>query len=139
MREIRLSGSEGGGTELNRFSLPLSLLLLLRRPTLRKPTMTKRTLNAIFRPSSIAVIGAGSSVASVGGTVWRNVASSGFIGDVFPINLKHDSVQGVRAFASIKHVPQPIDLAVICVPAPFRRSCANAVKRAYARMSVASR
>ncbi len=80
--------------------------------------MTERTLNAIFRPCSVAVIGASNSASSVGGTVWRNVAGSGFIGDVFPINPKHDSVQGVRAFVSIKHVPQAIDLAVICVPAP---------------------
>ncbi len=80
--------------------------------------MGVRNLDAIFRPSSVAVIGASNSVGSVGATLWQNLASSGFTGDVFPINPKHDCVQGTRAFASTKQVPQAIDLAVICVPAP---------------------
>jgi acetyltransferase len=80
--------------------------------------MGVRNLDAIFRPNSVAVIGASNSVGSVGGALWRNLAANGFTGDVFPINPKHDCVQGTRAFASIKHVPQAPDLAVICVPAP---------------------
>ena len=80
--------------------------------------MSVRNLDAIFRPSSVAVIGASNSVGSVGGTLWHNLATSGFTGDVFPINTKHDCVQGARAFASIKDVPKVADLAVICVPAP---------------------
>lgn len=80
--------------------------------------MGVRNLDAIFRPSSVAVIGASNSVGSVGNTLWCNLATSGFLGEVFPINPKHDSVQGTRAFASIKQVPHAPDLAVICVPAP---------------------
>lgn len=79
--------------------------------------MSVRNLDAIFRPSSIAVIGASNSVGSVGFTLWQNVATSGFSGEVFPINPKHDRVQNTRAFASIKQVPLAPDLAVICVPA----------------------
>lgn len=80
--------------------------------------MGVRNLEAIFRPNRVAVIGASNSPNSVGGTLWRNLTTNGFQGDVFPINLKHDSVQGARAFTSIKQVPRVPDLAVICVPAP---------------------
>lgn len=77
-----------------------------------------KNLDAIFRPSCVAVIGASNSVGSVGHTLWRNLATGGFLGTIIPVNPKHELVQGERAFSSIKLVPSAIDLAIICVPAP---------------------
>ena len=96
--------------------------------------MGVRNLDAVFRPTCVAVIGASNSVDSVGGTLWKNLATSGFAGEVFPVNLKCDCVQGVPAFASIKQVPRVVDLAVVCVPAPVVpvvvRECGEAGVRA---------
>ncbi len=96
--------------------------------------MGVRNLDAVLRPTCVAVMGPSNSVDSVGGTLWKNLATSGFAGEVFPVNLKCDCVQGAPAFASIKQVPRVVDLAVVCVPAPVVpvvvRECGEAGVRA---------
>ena len=80
--------------------------------------MSIRNLNKIFQPQSVAVVGASDTLAKVGNTVLRNLVECGFAGDIFPVNAKHDVVQGRPAFRSIAGIPRPVDLAVICTPAP---------------------
>lgn len=75
-------------------------------------------LDAIFRPRSIAVIGASREETSMSGRLFRNLSAS-FRGPVFPINPKSDEIAGVRAFGSILDVPQSVDLAFIAVPSAF--------------------
>src|SRR5262252_5603702 len=76
-----------------------------------------RGLDAIFRPRSIAVIGASRERGTVGAEIFHNLLQHGFQGPVYPVNPKADSVQSVRAYPSIDAVPGPIDLAMIVVPA----------------------
>lgn len=73
-------------------------------------------LDAIFRPRSVAVIGASREPASIGGIVFANLLKRGFTGAVYPINPKASSVQSVRAYPTIGDVPDPVDLAIIVVP-----------------------
>ncbi|HET7296991.1 MAG TPA: GNAT family N-acetyltransferase, partial [Gemmatimonadales bacterium] len=70
-----------------------------------------------LRPRSIAVIGASRESTSVGGAVLHNIATGGFQGSVYPINRSATEVQGLRAYGSIGEVGQPVDLAVVAVPA----------------------
>jgi len=79
--------------------------------------MLKHYLNVLFSPQSVAVFGASDRTDSVGGVVFQNLRTGGFVGQVIPINPKRDSVQGIPAFPSIDKVGQPVDLAVICTPA----------------------
>jgi acetyltransferase len=80
--------------------------------------MSVRNLESLFRPASIAVIGASDRPASVGGVVWRNVADAGFAGPVWPVNQRAQLLDGRAAFRDVDALPQAPDLAVICTPAP---------------------
>jgi len=76
-----------------------------------------RNLNKIFDPHRVAVIGASDSRSSVGYTVLRNLIGSGFSGVVYPVNPKHESIQGIQAYKDIPSLPHAPDLAVVCTPA----------------------
>jgi acetyltransferase len=71
----------------------------------------------MFAPKTVALIGATDERGSVGRTVLENLLASDFGGDVFPVNLRHDTVLGHKAFARISDVPAKVDLAVIATPA----------------------
>jgi acetyltransferase len=75
-------------------------------------------LKPIFAPQSVAVIGASEKAGSVGQTLLWNLISSPFGGTVFPVNPKRHSVLGIKAYASLKDIPEKVDLAVIATPAP---------------------
>lgn len=78
--------------------------------------MTIRNLDHLFRPQSIALIGASERVSSVGSVLAKNLFGSGFDGPVMPVNPKHRSTQGVLTFDKIENLPLTPDLAVIATP-----------------------
>ena len=78
---------------------------------------TPRSLQPIFSPKSVAVIGATEKQGSVGRTVIWNLISSPFGGTVYPINPKRENILGIKAYPSIKDLAGLIDLAVIVTPA----------------------
>lgn len=75
------------------------------------------SLDVFFAPKSVAVIGATETPGSVGRTLITNLIASPFGGTVYPVNLKRPSVLGIRAYPTIKDVPERVDLAVIVTPA----------------------
>ncbi|SFC25625.1 acetyltransferase [Polaromonas sp. OV174] len=79
--------------------------------------MSVRNLEALFQPTSVAVIGASDRKGSVGSVVLRNLKLGGFQGPVWPVNARHVSVGGEQAWPDIDSLPQAPDLAVICTPA----------------------
>lgn len=78
----------------------------------------QHALHAFFAPKSVAIIGASEKVGSVGRALLWNLLKHPFGGTVFPINAKHSSVLGIKAYANLADLPQPVDLAVIATPAP---------------------
>ncbi|MEP1646919.1 acetate--CoA ligase family protein, partial [Rhodopirellula bahusiensis] len=80
--------------------------------------MNAHNLDKIFRPRSVAVIGASSRIGSVGNTVLRNLVDGQFSGDVYPVNPKYKFVEDFQCFGSVKELTNAIDLAVVCTPAP---------------------
>ena len=74
------------------------------------------SLDAFFRPRSVAVVGASRDPASLGGSILHNLLARGFRGPVYPVNLAADHVQSVPAYASVSAIPGAVDLAVIVVP-----------------------
>ncbi len=76
-----------------------------------------QSLDAIFAPKNVAVIGATENKGSVGRTIMANLIATPFGGAVFPVNPKRNSILGVKAYPSIKDVPDPVDLAVLVTPA----------------------
>jgi len=75
-------------------------------------------LDYIFKPKSVALIGASERPGSVGRTVLWNLLSTPFGGTVYPVNPKRDSILGIRAYKDIKSIPEPVDLIVVTTPAP---------------------
>lgn len=78
--------------------------------------MTARNLDKLFRPSSVAVIGASNRPDSVGQVIMRNMLDAGFQGPIMPVNPGQVSVAGVIAHADVDSLPVVPDLAVICTP-----------------------
>ncbi|MEM6902905.1 MAG: acetate--CoA ligase family protein, partial [Pseudomonadota bacterium] len=79
--------------------------------------MSIRNLDAVFRPKSVALIGASRRENSIGQVLARNLTAGGFAGPVLPVNPKYDSVAGILAYKSVEDLPITPDLAVICTPA----------------------
>jgi acetyl coenzyme A synthetase (ADP forming)-like protein len=74
-------------------------------------------LDELFVPKSVAVIGASNRPNSVGGSLFRNILTSGFQGVVYPVNPSWKSVSGVRCYPGVKALPESVDLGVVIVPA----------------------
>jgi len=75
------------------------------------------SLDALVRPRSIAIIGASDDPRRIGGRPLHNTHAAGFSGRIYPVNPKRDTVQGLPAFPTIGEVPEPVDCAVVAVPA----------------------
>jgi acetyltransferase len=79
--------------------------------------MAIRNLHKIFRPKSIAVVGASEKPLAVGHVVLKNLIESGFSGPIYPINPKHEQLLNLPVFPNVGALPECPDLAVICTPA----------------------
>ena len=78
--------------------------------------MTIRHLEFLFHPASVALIGASDRPGSVGAVLLANLRGGGFKGPIWPVNPRHASVNGLRAWPDVASLPQTPDLAVICTP-----------------------
>ena len=74
-------------------------------------------LDPLFMPRSVAVIGASERAGSVGRSVLWNLLSSPFGGTVFPVNAKRSNVLGIKAYPSVRELPDKVDLVVVTTPA----------------------
>lgn len=79
--------------------------------------MSIYNLSRIFRPKSVAVIGASAKAGSVGATVLQNVIQGGFPGDIYPVNPRYESLSGRTCYPSIEAIETPPDLALVATPA----------------------
>jgi acetyltransferase len=76
-------------------------------------------LDALFRPRSVAVIGASTKELHIGNRVVKNLLDFGFRGPVYPINPKADEIRGIRAYSSILDVPTDVDVVHVVIPSRF--------------------
>ncbi|MEV4220924.1 acetate--CoA ligase family protein [Nonomuraea sp. NPDC049725] len=76
-------------------------------------------MTRIFKPRSVAVIGASAETGKIGNSVMRNLINGGYRGQIFPINPKADDIMGLPAYKSIADVPHDVDVAVFAIPAKF--------------------
>ena len=75
-------------------------------------------LSIFFRPRGVAVIGASSDQEKLGHAVVRNLRAVHYEGPVYPVNPREEEILGYKAYPSILEVPDPVELAVVIVPAP---------------------
>lgn len=74
------------------------------------------SLDAIFAPKSIAVLGASSTKGKVGHDIFANILQNGYTGTLFPVNPGANSILSVKCYKSILEIPDPVDLAMIILP-----------------------
>lgn len=86
-------------------------------------------LNGFFQPKSVAIIGASERPDSVGCHLLNNLRSSGYRGQIYPVNDKRSDIFGYRAYSDINAIPDQVDLVVIATPArtvlSLLRQCAE--------------
>jgi acetyltransferase len=78
--------------------------------------MTVRNLEFLFKPRSIAVIGAGANPESVGHLILRNIRAAGFPGPIYVVNPHGGEIEGVICSRTVAELPAAPDLAVIAIP-----------------------
>jgi acetyltransferase len=80
-------------------------------------TTVRHSLDPIFHPQSIAVVGASATPGSIGSILMRNLMANPFGGVVYPINPKRKAVHGVHCYPSLAQLPEVVDLVVVATPA----------------------
>ena len=76
-------------------------------------------LKSLFCPESVAVIGASNSFDKLGYHVMKSLVEGKYKGRIFPVNPKAREIWDINCYPSLSAVMEPVDLAVIAVPAPF--------------------
>ncbi|MGD0624439.1 MAG: CoA-binding protein [Thermodesulfobacteriota bacterium] len=71
----------------------------------------------LFNPKSIALIGASNNIGKWGAIVFLNILLGGYQGRVYPVNIREEAIFGHKAYAKVSQIPDPVDLAIIAIPA----------------------
>ncbi len=89
------------------------------------------SLSTFFNPRSVAVVGVSADESKLGAVVFKNLIEAGFSGNLYGVNpkLAGQELKGKKCFASVRDIPEPVDLVVLLVPARF---CEAAVDDAIA-------
>ncbi len=83
------------------------------------------SLDAFFKPRSVAIVGASSDPKKVGNTALKNLVSMGYQGKVFPVNPREDSILGFRCYKNMLDIPEPVDVCVLLVSADLTMKVAD--------------
>ncbi|UGQ13872.1 bifunctional GNAT family N-acetyltransferase/acetate--CoA ligase family protein [Yinghuangia sp. ASG 101] len=120
--------TEAGYTQQSAFEDGVVRLTLDLQPTdsstavmlAREHRAEARSTARLLNPRSVAVIGAGRREGTVGNTLLRDLAASGFTGPVYAVNpaAGNTPVEGVPAYPTVADIPGEVDLAIVAVPAP---------------------
>ena len=76
-------------------------------------------IRSLFKPRSIAVIGASLDTRKIGYKIVDNIVAGGYSGKIYPVNSKGDEILGLRGYKDIRDVEDDVDVGVIVVPAKF--------------------
>jgi acetyltransferase len=84
-------------------------------------------LAPFFSPTGVAIVGASTNPQKLSQGILKNLMQYGYEGEIYPINPRADSILGLKVYPDVVDVPDPVDLAVIVLPAPMTpdvlRSC----------------
>lgn len=69
-----------------------------------------------FKPRGVALVGASANTDKGGFSILKNLIT-GFKGQIYPVNPRYEEIEGLRCYRSVLEVPDPVDLAIVFVPA----------------------
>jgi acetyltransferase len=81
------------------------------------------TLDALFSPRAVAVVGASNRELTIGYRIIENLLEFGYTGPIYPVNPKGGEIRGLKAYPSILEVPGPVDVAHIVIKNKFVPAC----------------
>jgi acyl-CoA synthetase (NDP forming) len=90
----------------------------------------------LFNPNSIALIGASNNIGKWGAIIFLNIVLGGYPGRLYPVNPKEEKILGHKAYGRITQIPDPVDLAIIAIPAHLTREALQDCIRKGIRMAV---
>ena len=88
-----------------------------RSPEPSQELPVQERFRPLFRPETVAVLGASSSSVTIANTFIRRMRDFGYAGEIYPIHPKAGEIEGLAAYPSIAQAPRPIDLAYIAIGA----------------------
>lgn len=94
-----------------------SRVIMVDKKSIQKKVERPEVPLEYYNPRSVAVIGASDDPTKMGYAVMHNLLH--FPGQLYPVNNKRDTIQGLTAYPTIKDIPSPVDMAVITVPAMY--------------------
>lgn len=80
--------------------------------------MGTKVRKELVNPKSIVVVGASNDTSKPGGAILRNIKEGGFRGDIYVVNPKEETIQGIKCCKNVQELPC-VELAVICIAAKF--------------------
>jgi acetyltransferase len=86
-------------------------------PSATATAKPKHPLDTLFAPDSIALIGASRDLEKIPGRLLSMLRKNEFPGKIYPINPNYGDIDGLKCYPSIAAVGQPIDLAIVIIPA----------------------
>ena len=95
-------------------------------------------LKYALNPSSIAVVGASRYPTKVGNKVVYELQKWGYQGKIYPVNPRADTVLGLKAYHTLREIPEPVDLVFVAVPAHLVTSIAEDAVAIHAKIIVIS-
>lgn len=76
-------------------------------------------LAPFFSPKGVAIIGASTNPRKLSHGILKNLKLYGYQGGIYPVNPGADEILGISCYPKISHVPDPVELAVVVLPAPM--------------------
>ncbi len=80
--------------------------------------MGTKVRRELVNPKNIVVVGASNDTSKPGGAILRNIKEGGFKSDIYVVNPKEDTIQGIKCCKNVQELPC-VELAVICIAAKF--------------------
>ena len=74
------------------------------------------TLERVFNARCVAVVGASSNPLKLGHTILSNILAGGYRGSIYPVNLREETVLGIKSYPTVSDIPGIVDLVVVVVP-----------------------
>ncbi len=122
MMDVFLESGFEVSQEMERGVFHVSLLLepteeFAERSAERSQKAASASMRPFFEPKVVAVIGASRDPARIGSVTLRNLRETGFTGLLVPVHPEAETLEGLTAYPTVSAIPEPVDLAVIVVPA----------------------
>lgn len=95
-----------------------------------------QSMRPFFEPRHVALVGASRREGTIGANLLANLLAVPFPGPIYPVNPTADTIQGLRAHPSVSAIGEPVDLAIIAVPAPQVAAAVDDCARAGVRALV---